>query len=301
MKKLSTLALLVFLAASLNAQNIRSKNGERVLPQAEDWSIGIDANPFFSYMKGLIGQGNNATAPSTNFLLGNQMITGKYFLESDLAIRASLRVGTRSGNTSNQVSDRTVSGTTTFPNTPPMRNNEWQRRGTTIGLAVGIEKRRGNTRLQGYYGGEVGFITSGSSDEFTYGNALSTSSTNTVTINTTDDAFAGANNITSDTYGNDARILDRNNGSTFGFGVRGFIGAEYFILPKISIAGEFGWGIGYEKTGNGSTTMESIDASLPATGTQTLDAGETTNFVLDTDNNNSLFGPAGSIRINLHF
>ncbi len=301
MKKLTTLALLVFLAASLNAQNIRSKNGERVLPQAEDWSIGIDANPFFSYMKGLIGQGNNATAPSTNFLLNNQMITGKYFLESDLALRASLRIGTRSGNNMNKVSDRAATGTTTYPTVPPMRQNEWQQRGTTFGLALGVEKRRGNTRLQGYYGGEVGFISMSSKDEFTYGNALSTSSTNPVVINTNDDAFAGANNITSDTYGNDARILDRNNGSTFGFGVRGFIGAEYFVLPKISIAGEFGWGIGYEKTSNGSTTMESIDASLPATGTQTLDAGENSSFVLDTDNNNSLFGPAGSIRINLHF
>ena len=289
-----------FLVASVYGQNIRSKNGERVLPQAQDWSIGIDANPFFSYLKGLIGQGNNATSPSVNYLLGNQMITGKYFLQSDLAVRGSLRIGVNTNTRNNMVGDRAASGTTTFPDLPPMVENEMKTRGSAFGLSGGLEKRRGNTRLQGFYGGEIGFWTSGNRNEFSYGNALSVSSTKPVGVDGSD-AFSGASNITSDTYGNSARITERNNGNTFQFGLRGFIGAEYFMFPKISIGGEFGWGIGYQSTRGAETTTESVDAGTNEYGVQTIESGNGRGFSLDTDNTNSLFGPSGSIRINLHF
>jgi hypothetical protein len=300
MKRVLLLLVATFLVASVYGQNIRSKNGERVLPQAEDWSIGIDANPFFSYLKGLIGQGNNATSPSVNYLLGNQMITGKYFLQSDLAVRASLRIGVNSNTRANMVGDRSSSGSTTFPDLPPMVENEMKMRGSAFGLSGGIEKRRGNTRLQGFYGGELGFWTSSNRQEFSYGNALSTSATDPVNVDGAD-AFSGANNLVNDTYGNAARVTDRDLGSTFQFGLRGFVGAEYFIFPKISIGGEFGWGLGFQSTRGGETTTESIDAGLNDYGTQTIENGDSNGFSLDTDNTNSLFGPSGSIRINLHF
>ncbi len=301
MKRIIVLLAATFLVATAYGQNIRSKNGERVLPQAQDWSIGIDANPFFSYLKGLIGQGNNATTPSINYLLGNQMITGKYFLQSDLAIRGSLRIGINSSTQSNMVADRSVAGTTTFPDLPSMLENEMQITGSAFGLSGGIEKRRGNTRLQGFYGGELGFWSSGSRQEFSYGNALSVSPTKPVGVDLNDDFFAGGNNITSDTYGNDARITERNNGSTFQFGLRGFVGAEYFIFPKISIGGEFGWGLGYQSTRGAEVTTESINTGTNEYGVQTIESGNGNGFTLDTDNSNSLFGPSGSVRINLHF
>ena len=303
MKRVIMLFVATILVASVYGQNIRSKNGERVLPQAEDWSIGINANPFFSYLKGLVGQGQGngtANSPSFNYLLNNQMITGKYFLESDLALRASLRIGVLSNDQTNMVSDRSASGTTVFPNLPPMVENEFSARGSNIGLSVGVEKRRGNTRLQGFYGGEVGFWTSGGRQEFSYGNALSVSSNKPVGINGADE-FAGANNVDVDSYGNPARITERDLGRTTQFGLRGFIGAEYFIFPKISIGGEFGWGLGYESTRGGEISLESIDAGLNEYGQQTIESGSSNGLILDTDNSNSLFGPTGSIRVNLHF
>lgn len=301
MKRVIMLFAATFLVASVYGQNLRSKNGERILPQAQDWSIGIDANPFFSYLKGFIGQGNNATTPSFNYLLNNQMITGKYFVQSDMAIRASLRLGVRSNNQTVMVGDRAATGTPTFPAVPGMVENEMESRGTTIGLSVGAEKRRGNTRLQGFYGGEIGFWTSGNRTEYNYGNALSTSSTNPVGVDAAADAFGTGANITTDTYGNTARITERDFGNTFQIGLRGFIGAEYFIFPKISIGGEFGWGLGFQSTNGAEVTTESIDAGVNSTGVQTIEGGNSNGFTLDTDNTNSLFGPTGSIRINLHF
>lgn len=299
MKRIILILTATFMVASVYGQNIRSKNGERVLPQAQDWSIGIDATPFFSYAKGLIGAGINDNSPSFNHLLSNQMITGKYFLQSDLAVRGALRIGVRSNNVNNTVADRSVSGTPTFPNVPAMVNNEWDSRGGTFGLSVGIEKRRGNTRLQGYYGGEIGFMTSNSRNEFSYGNELKDGASPIAV--TGDDNFSGVTNLVQDTYGNSARITEDNFGRTSQFGLRGFIGAEYFIFPKISFGGEFGWGLGFQSTRGAERTTESYNAATDAVGEQTIETGDSRGFVLDTDNTNSMFGPAGSLRINLYF
>lgn len=299
MKRIILILTATFMVASVYGQNIRSKNGERVLPQAQDWSIGIDATPFFSYAKSLIGAGINNTSPTFDHLLSNQMITGKYFLQSDLAVRGALRIGARSNNIENMVANRTISGTPTFPNEPAMVANEWNQRGGAFGLSVGLEKRRGNTRLQGYYGGEIGFMTSNNRNEFTYGNALS-NGTSAVTV-TAADQFTGANNIVQDTYNNPARITENNLGRMSQFGLRAFIGAEYFIFPKISFGGEFGWGLGFQSTRGAERTTESYNAATDAVGIQTIKTGDSRGFVLDTDNTNSMFGPAGSLRINLYF
>ncbi len=309
MKRVLMILAATFMVASVYGQNLRSEDGERVLPQAQDWSIGVDANPFFSYLKGLIGQGNDATTPAFNQLLSNQMITGKYFVEEDMALRASLRVGVRANNVTNKVADRTLTGTVpVFPATTPTVENEYRRTGLTLGLSLGAEKRRGNTRLQGYYGGEVGFLVSGNREEFNYGNALNVSTTKGVSIDPSDEFFTAptisANNLVNDSYGNAARVTERDFGRTFQLGVRAFIGAEYFIFPKISIGGEFGWGLGFQSTRGAERITESINNSGTPTaqyGLQTTGAGKTNGFVLDTDNANSLFGPAGSLRLNLYF
>jgi len=107
-------------------------------------------------------------------------------------------------------------------------------------------------------------------------------------------------------YGNDLsvdnpifRVAETKVGSTFGLGLRGFIGAEYFILPKISIGAEFGWGLAYFRTGEGEATIDSWDGT--AVVSTTANTGKSSSFGLDTDNLNSVFGPAGTIRLGLHF
>ncbi|MEJ6583604.1 MAG: hypothetical protein QNL29_06120, partial [Crocinitomicaceae bacterium] len=146
MKK-SILAVAVVLGAtSLFAQKLESKNGEAYLPAAGDWAVGIDATPFLNYFGNLIGggQGNN-TAPSWNFLTNNQTITGKYFVEDDVAYRASLRLGFGSASDKVMVADRSVDPS--LPSTWPALGAEVENKGKmssmNIGLAVGLEKRRG--------------------------------------------------------------------------------------------------------------------------------------------------------------
>jgi hypothetical protein len=176
--------------------------------------------------------------------------------------------------------------------------------GTNIGLGGGIEYRRGHGRLQGFYGGELGLNFSSSKFTYTYGNALNqNTSGQNVDVDGGDDDM-GLGNIGSDVWGNTSRDTERKQGMSIGIGLRGFIGAEYFVLPKISVGGEFGWGLAFNKIGDVTTTMESegINGSgneEAATTTQTTAGGSS--FGFDTDNVNSVFGPAGTLRMTFHF
>lgn len=322
MKKSITILALAFGVTSTFAQDLTSKKGEQILPEAEDWSIGVDATPFLEYMGNFFGKTSPNAAPTFNFLNSNQTITGKYFTEATMAYRASLRIGFGSVTQRNMVEDRfatQVNSATpppnTFPAAGPQKENEWKRSNTNIGLAVGMEKRKGKTRLQGLYGAELGINLSSSKDKFTYGNTLNPQTAATTTANPvvdvhSDDNFSGASNVTSSAnipgLVGPARVTERKNGSVFSFGIRGFIGVEYFVLPKISLGGEFGWGIGLSSTGKSTTKYESIGNSQVAgsddvTGSTTIEGAKEGSFSIDTDNNNSIFGPSASLRLNFHF
>lgn len=315
MKKSITLLAMAFGVTGAFAQDLTSKKGEPILPEAGDWGIAIDATPFLDYF-GKIGSGSN-TAPTWNFFSTPQVISGRYFKDAQTVYRGSLRIGLTSNTTRTMVSDilktnaiqPTANG---YPNALPMVENKWKRSNTVIGLAGGIEKRKGKTRLQGYYGGEAGIYINMMKDKFTYGNALAATTTSSLNVNVTsaDDFGAtasnyvtGANSVISGAIGA-ARATEIKHGTVFSFGVRGFIGAEYFVLPKMSIGGEFGWGIGLSTTGKGESEWESIGNSGSgnnSVGSTTIEESKTGSFTLDTDGKNSVWGPSGAIRLNLYF
>lgn len=286
MKKFAILAGALALTTTTFAQEEK-----QYTPVSGDWAIGIDATPFLNYFGNLIGggQGNN-TAPTWNFLTTNQTITGKYFASDDMAYRGSLRIGFGSAKGSNMVGQDGIVVAPVYPALPTEVEDTYKDGGMNIGLSGGLEWRKGAGRLVGYYGGELGFSFASSSSTYTYGNAM------TITGATTTD---WGTNLTTDTYGNAARITSDKSGMTTTFGLRGFIGAEYFVLPKMSIGGEFGWGLGFMSFGEGTMEIESTDGVI--VGNQTLTTTKASMFGIDTDSNNTLFGPAGSLRLTLHF
>jgi hypothetical protein len=307
MKKIITTLALALSFTAFAQDGLTSKKGEPILPEAGDWAIGIDATPFLDYAGNFFGKQNSNTAPTWNFQSWNSMILGKYFVEEKKAYRAGIRLGFGSTTQREMVADRSkpVSSLTVFPTADPMVENTWKRSQRNIGLTGGLEIRKGKTRLQGYYGGEVGLYLAGMKDKFTYGNALAPTATPAVVV-TNDDAFSGVTNVIASppiqgVIGS-ARATEIKWGSTFGFGLRGFIGAEYFILPKMAIGGEFGWGLMFSSTGKSKSTWESIgNASSPTVGTTTIEGSKSGSFGIDTDNMNNLFGPAASLRLTLHF
>lgn len=315
MKKIIITVVLIFGLQSVFAQDLTSKKGEPYLPEEKDWSVGIDVFSLVNYVNSFA-----VNAKTSKVLTNAQTITGKYFINAKTAFRGALTVGFNSYNSRNMVLDRAAAtnSVAVFPAAVVMKENIWNRKNGAFGLSFGIEKRRGKTRLQGLYGAEAGFMIISSKDKFTYGNALVTNSSLTIDVDTVADAmtsniFGSANNITQNAgaiiQGNvtTARIKERNNGTSVSFGMRAFVGAEYFLLPKISVGGEFGFGLGLTTTGRSKTVWQSIGQSKFTTNsdksvnTTTVDGSKNGSIKLDTDNLNSVWGATALLKLNLYF
>jgi len=292
MKKLCLTVLVAFAVITVtNAQELKSKKDVPFLPEAGDYALGIDATPFFTYFGSIISNNSGATAPTWGYLNGIQKtIMGKYYVDATTAYRAQIRLGLLgSQSESNMVTDRGNATVPTYPTMNALKENKWKNSNTNIGIGVGLEKRRGKGLLQGYYGAGINIFYSNSKDKFTYGNALAPTGSPAVVVSTTDDSFSGASNITTDTYGGDARITERKNGSSLSLGLGVFVGAEYFILPKVSFGGEFGFGLGLVKNGKSSETYESTGGAPLTVGTQTIDGANSGSTSFDNNLTGKLY------------
>lgn len=285
MKK-STLfvAALAFGVTTAFAQDLTSKKGEPILPEAGDYAIGVDATPFISYFGNMMNGTQNNSPFGWNYTNGGNMITGKMFASETMAYRGMLRIGFGSDKMTNPVVDDLSTSTPVA-----MKEDEMKASWNYIGLGGGLEWRRGKGRLQGYWGGMLMFSMSGSKTSYTYGNSFSSSNpAPTTTVDFTTGATANVG----------ARVTEMKMGSTMMFGLRGFAGAEFFVLPKISIGGEFGWGLGFSSTKAGTMTTESWNGT-GTTSTET-ETGSSSSFGIDTDNNAFGLAPA-AILVHFHF
>jgi hypothetical protein len=288
------------------SQDLTSYQGEVILPEAKDWSFGVDGTKFIKLSK-------------FDFLTSAQTLTGKYLKDAKTAIRFGVRLGVNTNTSKAFVTDRVAatSSVAAYPAALAQKENVWKRTATAIGLSAGIEKRRGKTRLQGLYGIEAGFFISTSKDKFTYGNALNPSPLAPVIVDSTADAmfspiFGAAGNINTNPpiqgVTQYARALERKNGVAFSLTGRVFAGAEYFVLPKMSVGGEFGWGFAYSLSGRSEIQYESIGVStvpgastVPSVKQTVVDGSKSSSFSLDNSNGNILGGLSASLRINVYF
>lgn len=305
MKHFVAVSLFVLSTASFGQETPEPQKVE-VLPEAGDFAVSIDATPFLEYAGKLLSDAG-ATAPSWNYLTANPSVTGKYFVSPTFAFRGSLRLGFNNTSNSEATRDRSLASAAAFPSQASLLQNSVDLYSTNISVSGGVEWRRGKGNLQGYFGGELGVSVNNSGATYQYGNALtqqaSTADVANVDVSTTEDLVAPTNNITVDPYGNPARILTANGGWGFGVGVRAFVGVEYFILPKLSLGGEFGWGVSFV---SGGTSSEEIESEGTVNGNQVLarfnrETRNPSSFGFDTENTNSVFGPAGRIKLSFHF
>ncbi len=92
--------------------------------------------------------------------------------------------------------------------------------GLNLSLGLGKEWRRGSTRLQGFYGADVMLN-------------VNSNSTKTTAVGYEKDVKSGLG---------------------FGIGAQGFLGAEYFLFPKISIGAQYTYGLMIGVQGASTTT-----------------------------------------------
>jgi hypothetical protein len=262
-----------------------SKKGEPILPEAKDFALSIDASPFLTYTGKLLSAAG-ADAPVINSIANYPLtIGGKYFISPKQAYRARVRIGIVSQTLSNSV----VDNQNTTLDTLYIKDSR-KISSTDVTLAFGKEFRRGKTRLQGFYGGEGIIGISTGKSIYTYGNAFSNlnvspTSTDFVTPTSLGYASAAANN----------RIQSESNGTGIKIAARAFVGAEYFIFPKMSIGLEFGFSIMYYNQNDGKLSTESWDAANGSVKNKTLAKSGTKGFGVDNDNS------GGAIMLNFHF
>ena len=279
-KSIAILAISAF-AFNASAQELTSKKGFPILPEAGDWSLSFDAVPFLDYAfdktRFMSATPATSAAGALNYNVANTIV-GKYMKDANTAYRGIVRVGFNRTSIDNYVSkDGSTTGEEVVDNSATTTSN--------ITLGAGMQWYRGKGRLRGYYGAEALLgIASGPSTTITYGNAYST--TNPTPTSTT--SF-----ITGTSSPAGSRFTETKSGMGFNIGARGFVGAEYFFAPKMSIGAEFGWGLGLNSVSDGEAKSDTWNGTAVQSNTSKL--GGISGFNMDVDN------AGGSINLAIYF
>lgn len=274
MKKLYILSVLLFFAAALFAQEtvLQSKNGTPILPQKGDWAIGVDAQPFTN----IFNQNSNMQFDFVN----GMVLVGKKFISDNTAYRAKLRLNF----TSDTDNEYIIQDGQAVPDPLITVTDTKLENVTNVAVAFGLEKRIGYGRLQAMYGGEFMYGFAALSESYTYGNAFSMTNPSPTTTNFGTNIPAVGERVI---YAEDA--LDHM------FALRAFLGIEYFVLPKVSIGGEFGWHAAYNTMSDGKEVVQCWDPSVNATHESVNEMAGGHGFDFDNDN----FG--GALFFMFHF
>ena len=264
MKKL-VLSVFAVAAATvaLNAQGLVSKKGEMMLPEAGDMAISIDAVPVLNLLK-FNNSGASVSAQPLNYTF-----TFKKFESATEACRMGLTLGLNQSTDLTETAELNA-GVADANNTVTDKSKS---KNTNIQVFVGHEHRRGNTRIQGFCGADAYTGIGSSSSELEFGNDDS-------------DLAAGTYNI------------NNKSGLAFNIGARAFVGAEYFIAPKLALGFEAGLALGYDSQAAGETEQLTVTrvGGTTTTETNTIEGtSRTRNFGL----NNNLTG--GRVSLTFHF
>lgn len=231
---------------------LTTKKGFVILPEAGDIAIGFDAIPVIDFFLNAVNIMNNTgqTAQHPGFVTGfNNTLVLKYFVQENLAAR--LKFGWNKLNQTHTHYFYDPADIFANPGDPDKWDEISDVKKTKFNsflLAAGGEFRRGHNRLQGFVGGEL-IVGLGSNK-----------TVNTWGVEINQDAII--NGYTNgDGSSISPRILYQKSGTSLTAGLRGFLGIEYFVLPKISIGAEFGLGIGMISTPRGEAEIEYWDAA----------------------------------------
>jgi hypothetical protein len=266
MRKTLLFAAVLCTAGAVTAQTgeVTSNRGENWLSQDGDWGLGFEATPLLDYVGNLFnGTQNNGGvglfspwSPWSSSTSGGTPPTGvvivaKKLIDANTAYRGKLRIGF-----GNQKDTELVQDASSGASAGDMVEDVSKNGNFDIVLGAGLEKRVGSTRVVGIYGGE--FYIATHSEKFTkeFGNSIE------------------------DVGG--SRITEVKGPNQFALGLGVFGGFEWFFAPKMSLGGEYTWGLALSSTGHTETTTESLDANGDGT-TETVEGGIKENdFSLDT-------------------
>lgn len=317
---------------SSGSDEVKNKKGNAILPKAGDIALGFNAIPaidfVFNALRYVSIMGNsaptavNVAAPTNQFVQGsNNQIVGKYFLEDKAAVRVKIGFNTLSGRMTNRVQDAEAMYAASLGTAEDIQaaslirvEDELKYSKSNIMVTLGYEMRRGYRRLQGFYGAEIGIGGTSMRQNVTYGNDFS--DVYAVQYTTNFNSFATANQLP--TSGRTVRNLYTKERGGVRFGLRGFVGVEYFVFSKISVAAEYGWGYSIT-TRRGARSIQEVfvnGQNGPSVFQEEVDADnseKTKGFSVDNNagnifsmnntlgGNTNLGGGAGALTLIFHF
>lgn len=274
MKKVLLLVVCSFLFFGVNAQDepLTGKKGQLILPESGDIGLGVNMIPFFNWFgNSFNNNSNNLYASSNKFfnVFGNSVIMGKYMLSEKTAARVHFGFNLSSVSQNEYIRDNSSNN----PMDMVLDTRTADQGHYT--LALGYEMRRGKGRIQGYYGLDL-ILRLQQSTGFTYSYGNGYSNANIVPT-----SYDWGTNLN----GNQRVVADGST-TTFGVGLRGFVGVEYFVAPKLSLGVEFGWGLALNSTFESTTSSEYFDLSTGEVGINNTTQGAATAFSAGVDNMN---------------
>lgn len=247
-----SLAITVF---SFAQSDLKSKKGTPILPEAGEFSIGISANPFLQYIGNVANTGFNPAAtyqyPSSPFFFNTIAFSGKYMISNTQAYRVRINLASKTRRDRLRVANDTL-----MPSLTDINYGEdlQKTQNTFISIGAGKEWRRGKGRVQGVFGAEALIELGGIRRRYEYNNQMEQNFTSPTSSNFGGNLLGAGNSSSS-------RVLETRSGKYFGGGVRGFVGVEFFVGPKLSLGGEFGYSIRYLHQGKSEFTYETFDVA----------------------------------------
>lgn len=255
MKTIALLTVTLLLSVVALAQNpdLKSKKGVPIHPEAGDFSLSIDAVPFFQYLGNSFNGNIGNVAPDFN-AISNFSVTGKKMLTDTKAIRGMVRIDWTSTTDKASIVDDLSQ---TLP--PAYTEDKYSIGRMGIDLGAAFEYRRGNSRVQGIYGYGAILSFENGCDKYTYGNQITSLNTNPSSTDFNENTAEGF------------RVTKVTQGTGFGLAAWGFAGVEYFFAPKISIGGEIDLSLGFESEGTAKTDIEYWNPASETVTTETYD------------------------------
>ncbi|MBT8194879.1 MAG: hypothetical protein HKO56_07720 [Bacteroidia bacterium] len=234
----------LFIGTSAFAQ-LKTNKGQEILPQKGDLAVGVYNDDDFT-------------------------ITMKKVVEADKHKRYRLRLGYNSTSEVFKVQDDIQ--TANNPNASVLVDDKVTTSVTDIMFLYGIEKRKGNGRMQGFYGGEGGVGISNTTIKHDFANGF-----------VSENVFAPSTSIP----GQDGifpRTTEANLGTGLNFELKGIVGAEFFFLEKLSVGLEWAWGLELQTRGEGKVKTEEWDDVNSQKVSLTTNTGKLTSVTFGSDN-----------------
>lgn len=275
----------------VDTDKLVSKKGVPILPESEDIGLTINGTPFINAITGIFGDSNARFNPNNQlfgFVNGRQTIRVKYFTDANTAYRVGVNIGYTSNTYNSNIAQAGAPAETV--------EDKLTRTTSRIELLGGIEMRRGKGRLQGYYGGQARIgLGDGEKEKYTYGNDYSQADNNDLGDATLQTDFSTIDPQGEINLVGTSRTTESKTSGGFRIGADAFIGVEYFFAPKISIGGEFTWGITYDTGGKVTTTTEQENAAANGVDETETETPGNSSFTLGTGN------LQGDVLVNFYF